>query len=412
MTTQLEESQRAAIFDGSKPTARSLGRRSSAFAVSLLFGGVALVVLLYALSHPVYDFVEYWTAAHLLTAHHNPYSMGEMFRSEKPLGMNGPVPLMLLSPPWVLALIMPLGIVKSYIAGWLAWTGVLVLAASIASYLLMEVYYGELRIPEVSDKPFYRCLFAFTFYPLLLSFKFSQTAPLMLLGLAGFIYFESKQKPVWAGIFVSLTLIKPHLTYLLWVGLLLWSWRQGRWKLLISAAAFASFLLALALPFDIHIVQHYRELATSPYMELFPSGITWGLRMLLGGIGTFWIQFVPPAIGLAWFSGYWWRYRANWSWTERLPLVISISVLTSAYGWLFDQSLLVIPVIYLAAKGSRPLGRIPRSMVITYTVLNCAMMALWPLPSIGLMPAPIVLAVLLGRDSRPSELQGAVAASV
>jgi len=377
-------------------------RRAPIFAATLLFTGVLVTALLYALSHPVYDYVEYWTAAHLLASHHNPYSMGEMFQAEKPLGMNGPVPLMLLSPPWLMGIILPLGFVKSYILGWFLWTAVLMAAIALSSYLLMDVYFGDLRIPEISDKTLYRCLFAFTFYPALLSLRFSQTAPLMLLGLAGFLFFHTRHKPFWAGACLSLTLIKPHLSYLVWVALLLWSLRERRWKMLISAMATLGVLTAIALPFDPRLIQHYRELATSPYMQLFPSGIMWGPRMLLGGVGTFWIEFVPPVIGLTWFLFYWRKQKEPWSWTERLPLIITVSVLTSAYGWLFDQTLLVAAVMYIAAKAARPLGRFPFNMVLTYTAMNCLMMALWPFPTIGLLPAPSFLLVLLVQAARRS----------
>jgi len=375
-------------------------RRAPLLPATLLFTGALVVAVLYALSHPVYDYVEYWAAAHLLASHHNPYSLGEMFQAEKPLGMTGPVPLMLLSPPWVMAIILPLGFAKSYILGWFAWTGVLIAAIALSSYLLMDVYFGDLRIPEISDKAFYRCLFAFTFYPALLSLRFSQTGPLMLLGIAGFLFFETRNKAIWAGAFLSLTLIKPHLSYLVWVALVLWTLRERRWKMFISAMVTLAGFVVLALSFDPQLIQHYRELTTSPYMQLFPSGITWGLRMLLGGEGTFWIEFVPTAIGLIWFLFYWRKQKQSWSWTERLPIVLTVSILTSAYGWLFDQTLLVAVVIYLAAKVAKPLGRLSQNMVLTYTAMNCLLMGLWPFPSIGLMPAPIFLLVLIIRDAR------------
>jgi hypothetical protein len=379
---------------------RGPARTTPTLSVIVLFGVVGLGGVLYGLSHPVYDFVEYWSAAHLLVHHQNPYSLGEMFRTEKPLGMSGPVPLMLLSPPWTLAVIAPLGLAHSYIVGWFAWMLVMLAAIAISSRLLMDVYFDDLCVPEVSDSNFYRCLFAFTFFPLLLSLKFSQTTPLMLLGLSGFIYSETRRKPVWAGLFLSITLIKPHLTYLIWVALLLWTWKGRRWGVLIGAAASLVFLTALTLPFDPHIIEHYRELASSPYMQLFPSGITWGLRRLLGGIGTFWMEFVPPVAGLAWLAFHWRRHKENWSWKEQAPMLITVSVLTSAYGWLFDQTLLALPVIYLAAIQSRLSKRVPRNAILAYTALNCILMVAWPFPTIGLLPAPIFILVVLARGKR------------
>src|SRR5205823_3347134 len=123
-------------------------------------------------------------------------------------------PLVALNPPWGLTFAAPLGLAKSYSLAWLIWTLALAAVVAWSSRLLMDVYFDELRIPEISDTVFYRCLFAFTFYPVLLSFRFAQLAPLMLLGLGGFLYFEVKGRPVWAGVMLALTLIKPHLLYL------------------------------------------------------------------------------------------------------------------------------------------------------------------------------------------------------
>src|SRR5205814_8381726 len=131
-------------------------------------------------------------------------------------GSEQSVPIMLLSPPWTLPLIAPIGLITSYPFAWIIWIVVLIAALAISSRLMMDVYFGELRISEISDTVFYRCLFAFTFYPVLLSLRYAQTAPLMLLGIAGFLYFDERGRTVLAGAFLSLTLIKPQLLYLLW----------------------------------------------------------------------------------------------------------------------------------------------------------------------------------------------------
>ena len=136
----------------------------------------------------------------------------------------------------------------------------------------------------------------------------------------------------------------------------------------------------------------------------------WGPRMLLGGVGTFWIEFIAPVVGLIWFLFYWRKQKESWAWTERLPLILTVSVLTSAYGWLFDQTILVPAVIYVAARAAKPLGRFPVNMVLTYTAMNCLLMALWPFPTIGLLPAPIFLMVLLARDARRSAFDDAAPA--
>ena len=204
----------------------------------------ALILLGYSFARPIHDFVEYWTAAHLLTARQNPYSLAEVFKMERRAGFEQSVPIMLLSPPWALPLIAPIGLINSYALGCLLWMIILIAAVAWSSRLLMDVYFDELRIPEISDTTFYRCLFAFTFYPVLLCLRYAQTAPLMLLGTAGFLYFDKKARPVIAGMFMALTLVKPQLLYLVWLALLLRSIQKRQWKILASAAGFVALLSA------------------------------------------------------------------------------------------------------------------------------------------------------------------------
>jgi len=368
--------------------------------IALLWVVVALLVTAYAFSRPLHDFVEYWTAAHLLLAGKNPYSLSEMFKMQQALGWRDSIPLMFLSPPWSLSILAPLGLAKSYAIAWVGWVTILTIAVAFSSRLLMDLYFGDVRIPEISDTTLNRCLFAFTFYPVLLCLKFAQTAPLMLLGVAGFLHFESKRRPVVAGTLLSITLIKPHLLYLVWLAVLFWSWQQRRWKTVASAVGFTTLLTAIVLLLDPQVCRHYWELASGPYLQAYPSGIAALVRKLLGGVGTFWIQFIPPSIGLIWFAAFWWRHHMNWSWFEQMPMLVTISVLTSAYGWHFDQTLLALPVIALAGKRAKALGRLPLNLVILYTALNVVLMLLWPFPSLALVPAPVLIAVLLFRDER------------
>ena len=368
------------------------------FLVFVLGFVVVITLLAFSFAHPIHDFVEYWTTAQLLVHHQNPYSLAEVFRMERAAGFEQTVPIMLLSPPWILPLLAPVGLTPSYGLACLIWMIALISAVAWASRMLMDVYFDELRIPEISDTAFYRCLFAFTFFPVLLCLRYSQTAPLMLLGIAGFLYFNRKNRTITAAIFLSLTLIKPHLFYLVWLAVLLYSVRERQWKLLAWAVAFVAASSGVALLLDPYAFKQYFDLTRNPYMEAYPSGVTAGIRRLLGGVGTFWIQFLPPIAGLSWFAVYWHKHRANWSWEERLPLLLTISVVTSAYGWLFDQTVLALSVIALAARRAAQHGRLPGNVVALYTVLNCTLMALWPFPTLNVLPAPVLLGALLSRD--------------
>jgi hypothetical protein len=378
-------------------------RTTSKLGIFLLACAVVVVAVLYALSHPLHDFLEYWTAAHLLVRHQNPYSLPEMSQAQKSLGWTEHDPLMFVSPPWALPLILPLGFLGSYSFAWVLWVVILMSAVAISSFVLMNVYFDDLRIPEVTETTFERCLFAFTFYPVILCLKFAQTTPFILLGLAGFLYFDLKRRPVAAGVLLSLTLIKPQLLVLVWLAILFRSVQQREWRTLGSVSGVVVSLTAIAAVFDHAAFRNYHELIATPYLQINPSGMLGILRRWLnrGDVtATYWMQFVLPVLGVGWFVIYWRKHNHEWNWTEQMPVLVTASVLTAAYGWIFDQAVLALPIIALAAATSRTQSRLAWNLVIFYTVLNCALMLLMVLPPLTYIPTPLALVMLfLGRKT-------------
>jgi Glycosyltransferase family 87 len=362
---------------------------------------LVLVVVAYAFTRPLEDFVAYWTAAHLLVSHQNPYSLGEVFRFQQSLGWREPIPLVALNPPWTLPFFAPLGLTHSYALAWLGWVAVMTCAIAISSRMLMDIYFRDVRLPEISDATIYRCLFAFTFYPVLLSLKFAQTVPVVLLGTAAFLFYEEKRRPILAGALFGLTAVKPNLVYLVWLALLLRSIHERRWKTLTAAAGVITSLTAVALLMDPHAIGQYRALASSPLPRVLMPGMAGAVRSLFGGRDLFWLQFLPPVAGLSWFALYWRKHRSNWSWIDRMPALVTASLLTTSWGYMFDQTLLAIPIIALAGAHAQVFGRLPRNLVILYTALNVTLILLAMASSPwSFVPAPIIVAFLLYREAR------------
>ena len=376
-----------------------MGRiRSRNITIALVSFVFALLIAAYAYSRPLGDFVEYWTAAHLLIANKNPYSIAEMLHLQQALGWKNQLPLIPLNPPWTLAFLAPLGLATSYALGWLAWFSIQTVTIAISSRMLMDMYFGDVKIREVSDSTFYRSLFAFTFFPILLCLEFGQIAPLVLLGVAGFMYFEYKGEPARAGALFALTAVKPQLVYLVWIALLLQCLQQRRWRVLAPAVAVVSLLTMVVVLLDPQVFKQYWDLMSGPYPRMFASGVSAILRKGLNG-DTFGLQFIPLGAGLVWFGLYWRRHRYDWSWLEHTPALVTASLLTSAWGFLFDQALLAIPVIYLAATSARKFGRIPMNLLVPYTILNATLILLVTASSFwAFVPGPVVVAALLWRN--------------
>lgn len=370
-------------------------------AISALCGFTALIVIGYAFSNPFIDFGVYYTAAHVLAGHHNPYSLADVFAAQKALGFQEPIPVMFLCPPWVLTVIAPLGYVHSYVLAWLCWLAVLIAAVAIASKLLMDIYFGSLEIPEVSHPRGYRFLFAFTFYPVLMALKFTQFSPLVFLGVAGCLHYQRKSRPLIAGLLLSMTLFKPHLVMLLWLALLL----DREWKILGTAAAVVGALSTLTLLQYPAAFKDYRNLMTGPYPALTVSGMLAGIRGAFENPNNYWLQYIPAAIGLIWIAFYWRNNRRNWILTDRLPALITASVMAAPYGYTHDQILLMIPVIYLASRAAKRFGKIPFRLVAIYTALNVSVLLVLILAvrwAIIIAPIAVTLMLVITSRNQPS----------
>src|SRR5215472_15100594 len=58
------------------------------------------------------DSIEYWTVSHLLLHRQNPYDIDQIFEVERDHGYKEDQPLVLLTPPWSLSMIVPLGLIN------------------------------------------------------------------------------------------------------------------------------------------------------------------------------------------------------------------------------------------------------------------------------------------------------------
>ena len=337
---------------------------------SFLAIAALLLVAFGALSRPLRDFVEYWTVSHLLVQGGHCYSLTEVFFVEKALGFSESVPLMVVNPPWILPLIAPLGFLRSYPLAWMLWMGMSASILCISSWILLEIYAPNVRLREVSDGLLTRSLFIFSFFPTLLLLRFGQITVLVLLGLCGFLWFQPK-RPLLAGCVLSLAALKPHLVYLVLCAVFIEAIYRRSFKVLVGFLGTILGLSAIAEVLNPGALAGYYTLSHSPYVHLYPSALGLILRLPFPPqLDTFSLQFVPPACGTIWFVFYWIRHRRQWQWTSQMPIVVTASVLTAAYGWLFDQVLLAIPVVAIFAALGVRLGRLPAKAVWIYTALN------------------------------------------
>jgi hypothetical protein len=292
---------------------------------------------------PLHDFVEYWAAGRLNLHGENPYDPERIQQLEREAGRSDDGILM-WNPPWTLPLVMPLGLLDVRTAH-LLWLAMQFIVVAWCADALWRLYGGAAARRGIA------WLLAFTFLPTIFSLTAGQIAPLVLLGAVLFLIAIKQGRDFLAGAALVLLAIKPHLSYLFWIALLLWSIRQRRWALLAGGllAGLAAIAVALACNPDV-LSQYWQTFTSRPPAQYRSPTLGTALRLLLGE-GEFRLQFLALFPGLIWLVPYWLRHRAAWDWSERLPMLLLVSMLTAAYGaWPFDIMLLLVPVVQVAAR--------------------------------------------------------------
>jgi hypothetical protein len=210
-------------------------------------------------------------------------------------------------------------------------------------------------------------LVTITFYGQFWNLLMAHVLGVELLGLAGFLYFVTRERPVPAGLCVSLTAFKPHLLLIFALWLLLGATRRSGLIVVVSGGLVLLGGMGVAEVMIPGITARYLEAYQRPsegkhhsMTDLESGAPGYHLRKLVSDIdnpATFWIQFVPLVLVASVSVGYWLARRRNWDWRTELPVAVWLSALAAPYGlWACDQALLLIPVMQASVRlfhGSR-----------------------------------------------------------
>lgn len=318
------------------------------------------------------DFIRYWAAGRLLAQGENPYSPALILQQEKQAGWPIERAVLMWNPPWTLPFVVPFGLLPFPLSRLLALLFQLGLLLACADWLWH--YYGG---PE--SHRWVAWLACLTFFPGLVMVRMGQVSLLLLLGVVGFLHFERRGCYGWAGITAALTIVKPHVVFLVGVAGLLWAVQQRRWAVLVGGVGAALGLGLAPLLFDPEVYAHYRYALAHdnpPTDHLTPTLGCW-LR-LVAGPSRFWLQCVPAAVATAWLPFYWYGRRQRWDWAAEMPVLLFTSCLTTFYGaWALDQVVLLVPVLQGAVWLFRqPQPAVVGPAIVSYLALNGLAIAL------------------------------------
>jgi hypothetical protein len=289
----------------------------------------------------VRDFAAYWASAQLLLSAQNPYSPPDLFNIQKNLGLQEDSPLVMWNPPWTFAVTLPFGLLD-FATGQFLWLLLQVFLLLASAQLLWNIY------GEPAGRYRLAWLLTVTFVPSVFVLVIGQIAPLVLAGFAGFLYFERRGMKFTAGALLALTLVKPHFVYLFWIVFVPWFWQRRQWSLLLGTAVVGTAAAILPLFFNPSVYHQYVDLFRPTDLRLpleLPAPTLRNAANLLLQLDLGVWQMLPSLLAAMWILFYWWRHRADWQWSERLPLILIVSLTTSAYTWTFDQVVLMPAII-------------------------------------------------------------------
>jgi hypothetical protein len=287
------------------------------------------------------DSLAYWAAGRLLLERHNPYDPDAVLELERQYGYNEQRPLVLRTPPWSLFIVVALGLLSPFWS-WLLW-----MAASLGCMLtgmrLCRRMYGG---PLVSENSL--SIVGYTFAPVAACLVSGQMGLLLMLGVVLFLWWE-KDHPFLSGAALVLPFAKPHLLSLFWFVFFLWLILNG--KRSVGRGFLCAVLIAVGIgvSLDPGVFRDYREMlyAASIQREFIPA--LSGVVSLIFFRQMFWVQFIPMGIGLLWAGWFFLQRLHRWSWPQDGPALLVVSVLTTPYAWLGDETVLLPAMLQAAA---------------------------------------------------------------
>jgi Glycosyltransferase family 87 len=305
---------------------------------------------------PPRDFLEYYSAAKVFASGGDPYDGAQLLPVQRHILGNPDLnqSVSLWTPPYTLALYLPFGLLP-YSTAHLVWLLMQTLLMALSVELIVRSFTWR-QVSNLSTS--WKLVATFAFSPFFWNLHFGQNTGYILLGLAGFVRFRPT-RPMLAGSFAALTAIKPHLLAVFGV-LLIWdAWnRDGRRTLLggLLLLLVGSVVVWAKQP---HIFEWFLEALQRPTTPDAVRLADWDVPLLSYEFrrainpDRFGLQFIPLAVTCIGVIVWYWKRPIHWPST--LPWIVLLSCLVAPYGgWIFDLTVLVLPILALLSGPRDP----------------------------------------------------------
>lgn len=318
-----------------------------------LLAAIAIVLFFFPLkagSFGTMDFIQYWSAWDLMVHGKNPYDPALLHETQIAL-TSGAAPLVYSwNPPWTYIVLAPL-LELPFTAAANAW-----LILQVAALLFMATKLPKaLKVPSLG--PVWGAVAVLAFLPTLYTLRYGQLGVLFALSITCFLLAINNQNFRLAGLSLIPLSAKPHLFLLCAIPGILWLFqipRASRRDFLVGAVGGGVVLLALTfatspLSFTWWLASITSDGASASPLITFQNWMAHttatAIRLLAiatTGHNPLWPLKVVPLISCFATALYFiWR-RPTIDWSVTLPPILCLSLATASYGWVFDQTVLIL----------------------------------------------------------------------
>lgn len=296
-----------------------------------------------ALRSSLADFVEYWTAASLFLDGSNPYDAGNVLEFQRRLGWGQELPLMMWNPPHTLALFLPFALLPFEVAR-AVWIVFCATALLLSADWLWRFYGGK------REQRWIPWVMVFLFVPVTIGLAMAQLGVVFLPAVTLFLWATHKQRWEIAGTALLLLAMKPHLFGALFLFVLLWVFqKKSRAVLIIWAAVVLISVLGALSWWRPSLLFNYLQASTSdvvsPFRYVTPT--TGALLRLLMPSASPILTFIPTLLGGIVSLSLWRSWKSRFSWDRHLPAILTLSVVSAPFYWLWDAAILFLPMVLL-----------------------------------------------------------------
>jgi hypothetical protein len=331
------------------PARPALLKIAGTLVVILILGALIVIKAEYTLAHQDFhnsNFFFFWLAGHMIWARQNPYDPVQWLAGHAAYGVTWrpnrifpyPLPLALVLAPLGL-----LGLAQAY----LAWQIFTQLAVCTAIWILLGHWEGAAHRRLLAPLAVAMLFFG----PVYLNLNVGSDGALALIFSLAALRLLERDRGLWAGAVLSLTILKPPQGLTLLLLAVVWFALRRHWKAILGIVAGGVALLAVGLIQDPHWVSKFLTAgqAVMDRTQGVQSNV-WAFAYLACG------EAQPCAsvlggllalLGLAGTSYYLWAGRARLSDWEALCVIIPVAFTTTIYLWSYDQFPYIIAIVWI-----------------------------------------------------------------